>query len=364
MAITQKHRYVEVKERLLKEEILNKTEDERLPSRTELIEKYGVTRTTIERAISELIGEGYLYAHIGSGTYIAPKRQIFHKTGSNGSVMNWGVILPDILEDIYPGILRGIEDITSEHGINVIVCNSDGHEDKQNKYILQLIDSGISGLIIVPSFVTTNSNDVFNKLKEEKIPCVFCNRIVPGIEAPLVTSNSFYGGYIATRHLIETGRRKIAFISVPFYQIAYERFAGYKAALTEAGIQDRHEYHAFETEFFGSRLGYESAKKLLSLEEQPDAIFCLTDFTARGAYEAITEAGLTVGKDIAVIGYDNTDICDLLPVKLSSVKFRQYEIGKRAAEILLQILQKEKPADFALELFQPELIIRNSTERI
>ena len=137
--------------------------------------------------------------------------------------------------------------------------------------------------------------------------------------------------------------------------------AGYKAALSEAGFQTRKDYYEFETEFFGSRLGYDSTKRLLSLEDRPDAIFCLTDYIARGAYEAITEAGLTIGKEIAIIGYDNTDICNLLPIKLSSVKFKQYEIGHRAAEILIQILQKRHPEDLSLELFQPELVIRDST---
>ena len=359
----QKYRYIEVKEKLLNEEILNQPEDKRLPSRMELIDKYGVTRTTIERAISELIGEGYLYAHIGSGTYIAPSRQTSEKAAINGGITNWGVILPDIQEDIYPGILRGIEDITSEHGINAIVCNSDGREEKQNKYIYQLVESGIKGLIIIPSFIST-SIEAFDKLANEHIPCVFCNRIVPGVKAPLVSSNSFFGGYIATKHLIETGRKRVAFISVPFYQTSHDRFSGYQAALAEAGLEDRIDYHIFGEEFFGSKLGYQSANKLLSLAERPDAIFCLTDLIAKGAYEAIAEAGLTIGEDIAVIGYDNTDICDTLPVKLSSVKFKQYEIGHRAAQLLLQILQKRQPSNFTVELFQPELVVRSSTSHV
>ena len=359
----QRLKYIEVKEKLLNGEILNEEAGKRLPPRSVLIARYGVTRTTIERAISELIGEGYLYSRIGSGTYVSERKNVETHRDLNG-IMSWGVIIPNILEEIYPGILRGIEDITSMHGINAIVCNSDGLEEKQNKYISQLIDSGIKGLIIIPSYISTNLISAFQQLADANIPYVFCNRIVLGVKAPLVSSNSFFGGYVATRHLIETGRKKIAFISVPLYQISFERFAGYKSALAEAGIEDCPEYHIFSDEFMGDKVGYDSTKKLLAMENIPDAIFCLTDMIAKGAYDAIIEANLTVGKEVAVIGYDNTDICDLLPVKLSSVKFRQYEIGRKSAQTLFDLTHSKKKADFTIELFQPELVIRESTQKV
>ena len=85
--------YADIKERLLKEEILIGNENDRLPSRSELINKYGVTRTTIERAISELTWEGYLSSRVGSGTYIAPRRQSVEKLVDKNGMINWGIIL-------------------------------------------------------------------------------------------------------------------------------------------------------------------------------------------------------------------------------------------------------------------------------
>ena len=242
----------------------------------------------------------------------------------------------------------------------LFVIQTDRKTNRIN-HITQFIESGINGLIIVPSFLSSSAIDVFKQLEEKKIPFIFCNRMVPGIEVPFVTSNSFFGGYLATRHLIDTGHKNIAFISLPLYQISYERFSGYRAALEEAGIEERNEFLVFEKNYFGSDLGYEGTKKLLSIKERPDAIFCMNDRIARGAYDAISEAGLKVGKEIAVMGYNDTEICDMLPVKLSSVKFRQYEIGQRAAQILLQIIQMKMSDDFTVKLFQPEIVVRDST---
>jgi GntR family transcriptional regulator of arabinose operon len=109
--------YLKIKQNIT-EEIKKMRPHERIPSRVELVKRYDVTRTTVDRAISELIGEGYLYARDGSGTYVAEYTEVQSTNGKN-NVVNWGVILPNIMHDTYPGILRGVADVASENDINV-----------------------------------------------------------------------------------------------------------------------------------------------------------------------------------------------------------------------------------------------------
>lgn len=350
-------RYIEVKEKLI-DEIKSLEPHVRLPSRTALADKYGAARTTIERAVSELIGEGYLYAKDGSGTYVSGGRAEPTIRRITSTV---GLIIPDIRHDTYPGILRGVEDMTNLHDISLVICNTDNQADKQAGYIHKLIESGIHGMIVVPSIIGHSDLSLFDRLREAGIPVVFCNRGIDGVEAPKVVSNNFYGAYVAVKHLIGSGCRNIAYISRPVYSTSYERYQGYTSALAEAGIGVDERAVVFEPTFETERQGYDSVMQLLGNGSRPDAIFCFNDGIAKGAYEALTERGLLVGKDVLLVGYDNTGICESLPVKLSSVKFQTYDIGANAARLLIGMMNGEQIRKDKIVVLQPELVVRQSS---
>lgn len=354
--------YIKVKDQIL-DMIKSLEPHTRIPSRTFLVSNFKVTRTTIDRAISELIGQGILYAKDGSGTYVSEKISQVSLTELK-SANNWAVILPSIMHDTYPGILRGVEDVASEHDINVMICNTDNYTQKQSDYIDKIIKSGIKGVIIVPAIIGDHSSVPFQKLHKEQTPFVFCNRGVEGVKAPRVISNSFYGGYIATKHLIEQGYHRIAYLSRPLYSMSSERYQGYFSAISEAGRVVDQNHVIFEESFELDMPGYDSARKLLATDPVPDAIFCFNDSLAYGTYQAINELGLTIGKDIGLIGYDNTHICDSFPVRLTSVRFKTYEIGKEAAEQLLGRLNNRNKGASETTIFQPELVVRESSQKV
>ncbi len=358
--------YKKVKHSIL-DEIKKLEKDSRLPSRTDLMVKYNVTRTTIERAISELIGEGILYARDGSGTYVAGENggSVRNRGRGNetGRISNWGVILPDITHDTYPGILRGVEDVANKNDINVIICNTDNKTDKQEIYIKKLINSNVDGIIIVPAIIGDIDTRVFHSLRRNNIPFIFCNRGIGEIKAPRILSNNFYGSYIATKHLISSGYKAVAFVSRPYYSVASERYQGYLAALNECGIGLREEIAVFEKSFEEKRPGYDITMSLFEKAADFDALLCFNDMIAKGAYDAVEACGKRVGRDIGIVGYDNTAICDRLPVKLTSVSFKTYEIGYTAAEVLLKITGNGEHDSNNAVILQPELIIRESSRR-
>ena len=357
MQETNDYLYSRVKQKII-EYIKDLPLNSRIPTRIELGNTFGVTRTTIDRAISELIGEGYLSSKVGSGTYL-----INHKaTGSSVHAnLNWGIILPNVTTDTYPEIIRAVEDMSSKSGINLIICNTDNDVEKQEKYIRQLSESNVSGVVIVPAIESPfASRKGFEILRENGIKFVFCNRAIEGISGPKVVSNDYYGGNIATRHLFANGWKKPAYISKLFYSVSEQRYNGYLNALYDQGIPVDENYIRFEERFDNKISGYEAMKSLLELPEPPDSVFCFNDVIAKGVYLAIEEMGKKVGGDIGVVGYDDSGICESLSTKLTSVRFPMYEIGKRAAEILLRMTNGEEIKDHYMIVLKPELVVRES----
>lgn len=352
-------RYLEIKQQLLNR-LFTLEPNVRLPSRNELCQEYLVTRTTIDRAVSELVREGYLYSVDGSGTYVADYTA--GVTIVRRNMLNVGVLLPNISHDTYPGILAAIERVMQREGVNIVVCNTDHDFGKQRSCIRRMINSGVRGIIMVPAIAGDQVTDLkfFEELSQIHIPLVFCNRKIDGIRAPLVCSNNFYGGYLATRHLLECGYRKIAYLSPVRYRINTERYQGYLSALWEAGCAVDHALNISAPQQTSVALGYELARKLLAEHPDVDGIFGFNDQIALGAMNAIRESGRRVSQDIGVIGYDDSVLCDVPAEKLTSVAFMVEEIGVCAAETLLvRIRTPERPID-PMTVFRPELRVRKS----
>lgn len=349
-------RYLEIKEELIK--IIAEMEPGKpLPSRPNLCEKLETTRTTLDRAIQELEKEGIVYSKTGSGTYA-----IGILKGKVDTVENWGVIVPNISEDIYSLLVRGIENVACRRDVNIILCNSDNDAEKQKRYIERLLLSGVSGFIIVPiiSYNVEVSNILYGTLLKSNIPFVLCNRSVEGIHAPIVRSNDFYGGYIATRHLISKGYRSIAYIAQTIYSVSIERCQGYISALMENGYEiDRSMIIIPHEE---SRHGvYKNMMHLLELEKRPDAVFCFNDKVAVEACKAIQDRGFRVSEDIGIIGYDNNIRASMNQPPITSVVFKSLEIGEKAAEILIKLIKNEKlNSNFNEYLYQPTIVERES----
>jgi DNA-binding LacI/PurR family transcriptional regulator len=349
-------RYREIKN-LLMTEIAKMKANDRLPSRLELCKKLDTTRMTLDKAMNELVTEGVLYSRRGDGTYVA---------GASDELSihqgNWGVIVPDVTEGFHSKIVRGVENVAQSYGINLILCNSDYDFDKQEQYIKRLSHSGVSGIILVPivSKGVGDSNRLQNQLTGLKVPFVFCTRSAEGINAPVVSSNNFYGGYIAVKHLLEQGYRNIAHISLYKNRTNIERTNGSAAALLEKGIEINRKIIAFDDKSQAPLLGYEAMQRILASGQTVDAVFCLSDQLVQGVYKAIAEAGLAVSDDIGVIGYENSDSCEKLIPALSSVDFKNLEIGAKAAEVLYKQINGEILTEFEIYLFQPDLVARES----
>jgi DNA-binding LacI/PurR family transcriptional regulator len=350
------YRYLEIKEQLLND-IRGLPANTKIISRTELCNKYQVTRTTIDRAINELVDEKYLYSINGSGTYISPEIEV----RISPETVSWGVVLPDVRKDTYPEILRGIEDVAQGKNVNVVICNTDNDIQKEYEYIARLVMSSVKGLIIIPSIMNSSDIRAYELLRNNKVPFVFCNRGIDTIrDVHTISINNFYGGYIATNHLIEKGYGKIAYIANVSYKSSNERLFGYSAALSESSMPVISRFIAMDTRSVNQDDGYSAAIRMLTMQDRPDAFFCFNDRVAASVSHAVRDCGLRISSDVGVVGHDNSNICDSQAVKLTSVDYRHYEIGRKAAMILVNLIEGNTLFDSYVHIFQPEMVVRDS----
>lgn len=349
------YRYQKVKQDLL-QKILKMAPYEKLKSRHSMMKEYDVTRTTIDKSISELIGEGYLFAKNGSGTYVMKREVRDAEPLLNRN--SWGVIIPDIRKDVYPGMIRGIEDVANLYQVNVIIGNTDNQLEKQEEYIRKFMHSGVSGIIIVPSILESGGADSLKVAEAAGISIVFCNRGVTGMEAPLVLSNDYYGSYMATKYAIDCGYKRIAYLTRYWYSTSKARLQGYLSALNEKGLDPQKIYYSFKG--CDTIDAEQAATEMLGRKQPPDAIICFNDNLAAEVYRVAERMGIAVGTEMGLIGYDNTAVCEQLPVKLTSVSFKTYEIGERAAKLLLDIINGKVVSRKEMAVLQPALVTRES----
>ena len=271
--------YDHVKE-LLIEELAGSPPGQRLPSRAALAERFGVNRTTIERAVSELIGEGLLYARDKSGTYTTGRLPAAHHAEGG---RRWAVVIPDIQHDTYPGIIRGIQDAAGDRGIDVILSNTDNSVRRQTACLERFLEGGTDGIILIPAVYEGTDLRPLMRILERRVPLVLCNREVPGIQAPVVKSDNFLGGKLAVRHLVRTGRRRIAYVSPPIYQTSAERYQGYLAALAENGLEQDPSLVSFACAPGEPENALRAVTRLL--QRRADGVFCCLLYTSDAADE-------------------------------------------------------------------------------
>jgi len=334
--------------------------DGRVFSIAEIRDRFQVSVTTAQRVQHELELSGHVVRKKGLGTFV--------NAGAHtppGPARTWGYVMPAINPQpaLYVKIIGGLEETAHDHNINLIVANSHDIPERQDAILRRMIDSGVSGIAITPHMKPAPSFTLYLQLLHHGIPFVFCNRCVSGINAPLVTANHQQGGYLATRHLIELGRRRIGFLSTSRSHTATERFGGYLRALSEAGLEPDEDdcvwMESFEQMLENMR---ETTRRKLREGWRPDAVFACSDLAAYGFYQAIRDEGLRCPEDIALVGHDDIDPPRGFDVHLTSVAYPAYDSGRTCAELLLRMQAGENLGLNHVLHLEPQLVVRGSTD--
>jgi len=268
------------------------------------------------------------------------------------------LLIPNILNPLYPQIAKGVEDVAHRKGYNILLCNTEENEEKERDYLDMLIEKRVGGFILAGSQL---KNKDLQKIKNQNIPFVMVGRNREDIDANMVFTDYYMGAYQVTQHLIDVGYSKIAHITGSLNQVEnLEKRRGYEKALQEAGISLQSEYVVEGNNEIES--GYLGAKKLLKSREVPQAIFAANDLMAIGAIDAIKSSGLNVPKDVAIVGFDDITMAALIEPKLTTISQPVYKMGLIAARLLFESIENEKQEDgFQQKIFlQPKLMVRKS----
>jgi LacI family transcriptional regulator len=282
------------------------------------------------------------------------------KSGKSNTI---GVIVPRIDSNFFASIIRGIEEELYPHKYNVIICQTHEDEKREIENINTLLNTQVDGVLMSVSNVSSANDRVIEKVLEKKVPVIFFDRKknIEGVSS--VTINDFGAAYSATKHLIEEGCSKIAYLTGDRSLEIYDnRFNGYKQALLDHDLQFDEEY-VIQTKS-NVEAGQLAVQKLLKLENKPDALFSSSDFAALGAIQELKAQGIRIPEDFCVVGFGNEPFTKFMELSISSVDQCTMEMGKIAAQVFLE--QIKNTENFKIEkkvVLNPELLIRQSSSR-
>ena len=269
-----------------------------------------------------------------------------------------GLLLPDFTHPFFAEIAKAVAETVRPHGYHVIISYFDENPELERNEAKSLLARQVDGLILASAQPGAKA---FADMQKRKVPFVLIDRPIAGVQASFVGVDNRAIGELATAHLIQRGCQRIAHLRGPGIGIATGRMQGYRGALAKRGLAFFPGY--VMNAGYQDCSGHEAMLKLLRRKPVPDGVFCYNDPVAIGAMRAISEAGLKVPEDIAVVGAGNVHYSDFLAVPLTTVDQGTFEIGKRAANLLLEGIASKRSLRPRKVLIVPRLVIRQSTKR-
>ena len=278
---------------------------------------------------------------------------------ATGRTYTFGLVVPDLVHPFFAEFAKALSGALRPAHRALILASSEEDPDIEQKEIQTLLRRGVDVLLIASCQASLRN---FYDLGDVRTPYLLFDRNFPHLAAHFVGSDDVKVGELATRHLLEIGRKRIAHIGGKNTSPSYDRLRGFRNAMTDAGLQVPEDYIAIRerVEEAGDVVGHQAMQELLRLEPSPDAVFCYNDMTAVGAIEAVLTAGLRVPEDVAIIGCGNFRYADYLKVPLSSIDHGVAELGRIAGEFALDLSTNPEQAPRSV-LLDPTLVVRRST---
>lgn len=267
-----------------------------------------------------------------------------------------GILIPRLTNPFFAYLLEGIDTIATKHGFQLLVCQTKNSKQKEIHFLNYLKSKQVDGIILTSienSWETITAYISFG-------PIVLCNEYSIQSQVPMVRLNQYEGGYIGTRHLIEKGYLKIGYCyGEQMTQLTKDRQDGFKRALMDFGVPYNEEWvfkRAYDLED-----GQTVLQTSLAMENSPTAFFTGSDQVAAGIIKEARNHGLSVPRDIAVIGFDDQPIASLIEPGITTIKQPAKEIGIQAMNLMMKSINNElEDGDMDIQL-PLQLVLRHST---
>lgn len=268
-----------------------------------------------------------------------------------------GLIIPDVRNPFFTELVRGSEDKANELGYSIMFCNTDEKIEKEIQYMKILMDRMVDGIILAPS---VSQNLKLTKNLNVTVPMVTLDRTCDyeAVAAKIMIDN-YSGALDAINYLLDQGHKKIAYISGP---IDAKPSIDRQKAMLDA-LEKRNISMGMQDIYIGSfsyDWGKIMAERLCKEGFEYTAFFCGNDLIAAGFMKTMIKNGYKVPEDISIIGFDDIELASVIEPELTTVFQPNYEMGYRAAEMIIQIIEEQKSKVEDLVLI-PELRVRNST---
>src|ERR1700704_1001854 len=270
-----------------------------------------------------------------------------------------GLIVSDIRNPFFASVARGVEDVAQEQGYTLVLCNSDESAGRETACLNALETRAVDGVLLASSGV---ADEHLSRLVQAGYPIVLVDRDLPELGAPAVLLDNEGAAYSAVWHLITRRHQRIAMLTGrAAISTTTERVAGYRRALHEAGIvmDDRLVVSGEST----SEGGASATSAVLDVDDPPTAIFSGNNLMSIGALQSIVNRGLLVPEDVALVGFDDFPFpwSDAFRPHLTTVAQPTYELGRRAAELLVQRLKGLTPTSVERVVLDVMLVVRESS---
>lgn len=268
-----------------------------------------------------------------------------------------GLIIPDNSNPLYAELASAIEDTLFKYDFSLMLCNSEHNLAKELKYINVLRSKRADGLIIIPA---SDRADHINKLFRNGLPIVILDRPIPDLIADSVFIDHFQGVYDATTYLIKSGHKRIAYIDKKFnLPHKFSRLEGFHKALAD------HDGKFFTSLYREAGVSFEDGAMammdLLGVKPLPTAVLCFDDVIAMGAMRAIKDEGLSIPKDVAVIGFDDMPLCSFTVPRLTTIHYPRHEMAQIACKYLLRRIDDKRTKKKNRTVLPVNLVLREST---
>jgi LacI family transcriptional regulator len=350
----------------LKRQIINMEERKKGVTIYDLAAELNLSPSTVSRALND-------HHSIGNKTKKAVKK-LAKERGYRPNVLasslrtkrsnTIGIMVSWIDRPFISTLISGIEEEATAHGYNVIISQSHDSTKLENENLQALYDSRVSALIVSLAMETTDYSH-FKLFSDKDIPVVFVDRTPKLKGVSKVHINNFNAAFEATEHLIEQGCKRIAHFGGATYQSIYEeRRLGYIAALKKNNLEVDQSI-ILNAQSLSAEEGTRLTEQVLHMDNPPDGIFCANDKAAVSAIQYAKKNGIKIPEELAIIGFNDDPVCEIIDPPLSSVHHPAREMGKMAFQKALSILNDEEDDQELGDriTLDTHLVIRASSKR-
>ncbi|HCE3718576.1 TPA: substrate-binding domain-containing protein [Vibrio parahaemolyticus] len=269
-----------------------------------------------------------------------------------------GMLVTTSTNPFFGEVVKGVERSCYHKGYSLILCNTEGDNERMRQSINTLLQKRVDGLILMCSSLEGERIDVFERYPD--IPVVVMDWGPMLFTSDKIQDNSLRGGYLAAKYLIDCGHTEIGCITGPLIKHqAQMRYEGYKRAMNEAGLEFNANW-IIESDF-ECEGGYQAFKKMAERGTLPSSIFVSNDMMAMGVINAANELGIKVPDDLSIIGYDDIHIAKFMSPSLTTIHQPKYRLGQAAVETLVRRLD-DKSNEAQVVQLEPTLVVRNSVK--